>query len=707
MSSEKSPLSQNKKELEAAVKIYETALRDTSCQLEEKIRELSLLRRIVNISVNVFELDLFYRDIVDIILQETRAMNCSFMAADPGSETLYLKTARGRDDSGTYYDIPVPGQRSFTLGEGVSGTAAAQREVILIKDAASDRRFAKWDTEVEVGSLLSAPLVFRDALLGVVNLSHPLSGVFTENSKRLIEIICGIIGPMLGNARMHLETQRRFRSMFEGVPFSIIIIDPDSREIIDCNRFSETCFGYTKQEMMHVKDACDLVHPDYRSRLRKMLTVEHDDNDNLNYVEIPCLLKNGSVKICEANSDIINFMDRRVSRLILVDVSEKKRLTEQLFQSEKLRSLGELAGGVAHDFNNILAAILGRIQLIRMHFTDERLQEAHKDIQGVNITHDLDIIEQAAADGTETVRRIQEFAGSSEHKAEPVLIDVNEIIRDAFEFTRVKWKDMAEADGRTITVETDFSTLEPVSGIASELREVLVNLINNSVDALPAGGSITVETLMRDGYAEIFFRDSGVGIPREIRDKIFDPFFTTKEIGSTGLGLSVSYGIIRRYGGAIEVCGNHEGPGSCFHILLPASHDRPVKKPQPADIVKHNKTSVLLIEDDQCVADTVHDLLTFSGNAVSVFANGEDGIESFRNGHYDAVITDLGMPGISGYDVAKNIKSISPKTPVILITGWKLEITGQQLKDHGIDFLLNKPFQAGELLRILNSLPTY
>ncbi len=232
------------------------------------------------------------------------------------------------------------------------------------------------------------------------------------------------------------------------------------------------------------------------------------------------------------------------------------RITQnQLVQSEKMRALGDIASGVAHDFNNILAVILGRTELL--------LKEA----QGEDVKKWLRVIEQVANDGAQIIRRLQEYTRTGEEKA-PMEIDVNRIIRQVVDMTRHRWKNEAEAKGIKFEVLTELKKVPPLEFDPSELSEVLINMIINAIDALPRGGKIILRSWEKDGSVYISVEDTGAGISEEDKRRIFDPFFTTKGVKGVGLGLSVAYGIITRYGGEISV-ESKLNQGSTFVTKLP------------------------------------------------------------------------------------------------------------------------------------------
>jgi len=225
-----------------------------------------------------------------------------------------------------------------------------------------------------------------------------------------------------------------------------------------------------------------------------------------------------------------------------------------------------MAAGVAHDLNNVLGAILGRAQLIQMG-----LVKKEGDSSGIldeTIQKELRIIEQAAKDGAYTIKKIQEFSRPKTDESLFTLLNVNELLEGAIELLKTKIKDEAEEKGIPIQVQTIKGETGWVMGNSDELQEVLLNIVLNSIDAMPKGGTITLKTRRMNGYVSIEVSDDGMGIPEPIRHRIFDPFFTTKGVQRSGLGLSISYGIIHRHNGEIQV-ESQEGVGTTFVVKLP------------------------------------------------------------------------------------------------------------------------------------------
>jgi signal transduction histidine kinase/CheY-like chemotaxis protein len=375
------------------------------------------------------------------------------------------------------------------------------------------------------------------------------------------------------------------------------------------------------------------------------------------------------------------------------EIAARQQLEEELIKSERLRALGEMSGGVAHDFNNILGAILGRAQLLLQRIMDP---DVRKGIQ---------VIEKAALDGAETVRRIQEFTRVHADHSSFSRVDLNQVIADAIEYTRTRWKDQAEAWGNPIEMHFVPGTLTATLGDPAGLREVFTNLIINAVDAMPGGGTITITTEQKEGALRVQFADSGTGMSEQIRNRVFEPFFTTKGTSGSGLGLSICYGIINRHGGKIDI-DSVKGRGTTFHISLPVRLPEAEEERAGGAGTEPLDADVLVIDDDEMMRTLLGDILRSYGCRVEISSTGRDGMALFGEKHFDVVFTDLGMEDVSGWKVAEQVKKMSPETPVVLISGWGRQLDATQASARGVDHIISKPFRIDDLHRLVHRIVT-
>jgi signal transduction histidine kinase/ActR/RegA family two-component response regulator len=397
--------------------------------------------------------------------------------------------------------------------------------------------------------------------------------------------------------------------------------------------------------------------------------------------------------LCSFASQVsISIENAQLFSVLKQTLKELKQAQDQIIQAEKLKALGEMASGVAHDFNNVLAVILGNIQLL-IHQLDRLSVE--------EIREQLKIIEQSSKDGAETVRRIQEFTGVRRDR-EFISLPLNEIVKEVATITQPRWKDQAQARGIQISLTTQLEEVPFVFGNASELREVLMNMIFNSVDAMREGGQITISTLPQTNWVEVRVSDTGIGMTEEVKKRVFDPFFSTKGVTNSGLGMSVSYGIIKRHGGEILI-ESELGKGTTFILHLPFSDAEEEAAPEVGVPEKELISArILVIDDEDSVRDILSRMLTAKGHRVVSVSGGQEGIEQFKSELFDLVFTDLGMPSVSGWEVGKAVKKINPTVPVAMITGWGMELSREKMTENGIDMIISKPFNLEQVIDLVS-----
>ncbi|MDT4969411.1 MAG: hypothetical protein QOJ64_4148 [Acidobacteriota bacterium] len=373
-------------------------------------------------------------------------------------------------------------------------------------------------------------------------------------------------------------------------------------------------------------------------------------------------------------------------------IAEQERIREQFSQVEKMSALGELASGVAHDFNNTLAGILGRAQLLL------GTREPAK------IENGLKIIIKTAKDGAKTIKRIQDFARQRrDHDFQPV--DMSQLLLDVGEITRPRWKDRAEASNVHISLDLQLRCNALILGDESELREVLVNMVFNAVDAMPDGGTLTLSAQEKDRYVEISVNDTGAGMSEEVRLRIFDPFFTTKGKTGMGLGLAVGYGIIRRHEGIVEV-ESELGVGTSFRIRLPIARGAIKAVPTaelPSIALATSQlfcTRILVVDDEEHVRNLLRDILEKEGCVVSLAEGGREALSIFEREGCDAIFTDVGMPEMSGWELARAVRERDKSVPLAVITGWGEAVGSNERKAAQVDWVVTKPFDTPQIVEI-------
>jgi signal transduction histidine kinase len=362
-------------------------------------------------------------------------------------------------------------------------------------------------------------------------------------------------------------------------------------------------------------------------------------------------------------------------------LAELKSTQQQIIQQERLRALGQMASGIAHDFNNALVPILGFCELLQL--SPDILADKKKS------ANYLETIRIAAQDAASVVGRLREFYRANEEHEKFSPVDLSKLVEQAVNLTKPKWKDQAQAAGATVRVVPELSAVPPIAGEEPALRELLTNLIFNAVDAMPDGGTITIRTRRDGGRVVLEVADTGTGMSEEVRRRCLEPFFSTKGERGTGLGLSMVFGIVQRHGGEIDIR-SAVGKGTTFVITFPPQAAGEVAANFAAAAPLANRAlKVLVVDDEELVRDLLAAALARDGHHVELAEQGVDGLRRFMAGKFDLVVTDKAMPGMSGDQMATAIKQVSPKTPIILLTGFGQFLDKEKIPN--VDVLASKP----------------
>lgn len=349
----------------------------------------------------------------------------------------------------------------------------------------------------------------------------------------------------------------------------------------------------------------------------------------------------------------------------------------------RMETLGRMTMGIAHDFNNLLSGILGHVTLMNSELAGANLE--------IDLSEHLQTIEQAANDGAALINKIQRYI-RQEKQAAFELIDLTGLIQDCMVLTRPYWYNEPRRLGIAINLEFRSTETPPILGSATELRDVFVNLLLNAVQAMPDGGQITITPLIEEDMVRIRFSDSGTGMTEAVRTRIFEPLFTTKGDQGTGMGLSVVFGVMHEHEGTIEV-ESKLGKGTTFTLSFPVAGSTV----DPTAVIDVSGTDhvvrVLVVDDEEMVLKVVDRLLTLKGHAVRSVMSGVDAMNVLEEETYDIIITDQGMPEMSGRDLARKVRSQFSDLPIILLTG----DTDLKVDKNDISRVITKPFQINDL----------
>jgi signal transduction histidine kinase len=367
-------------------------------------------------------------------------------------------------------------------------------------------------------------------------------------------------------------------------------------------------------------------------------------------------------------------------------LSQLKATQGQMVQQERLHAFSEMAGGVVHDFNNALMAVVGYSEILLRR---PELLNDHK-----TVLEYLKTMNTAGRDASQVVTRLRDFYRPREQTDIFESLDFNALLEQIVPLTQPKWKNQALARGCTVSLRLELQKVPPISGNPAELRELLTNLVFNAVDAMPAGGVITLRTRSEDRQVVVEVADTGTGMTPEVRERCLEPFFSTKQDSGTGLGLSMVFGTIQRHEGMLEI-DSEVGKGTTFRIRLP----RRVATFAAAEgaVEKLDRSLHVLVADDEEVSrDVVCKYLMGQGHTVAIAKDGCEALEKCMSGHFDLFIVDGSMPGMTGPQVASVLQRMNITQPLILLTG----SSGVVVKDsaaEGIALVLHKPVTEYEL----------
>jgi PAS domain S-box-containing protein len=501
------------------------------------------------------------------------------------------------------------------------------------------------------------------------------------------------------------ETEERFRTMFESAPTATVLFGVDGA-VMTANRSALSLLGYEQDEveLMHKNS---ISHPDDSEEAARLFgELTRGDMDAYRR-EARFVTKDGRTVVTHLAVALVRDADGKPDFAIAMaeDVTDRKQLEEQLLQSQKLEAIGRLAGGVAHDFNNMLTAIGGYAAFALDHAED-----------GSPLRSDLDEIMKATDRAAKLTRQLLAF--SRKQVLTPELLNLNGIV--------VEMQSMLKPlIGEDIILTTQLDpALGPIEADPGQLHQVVMNLVVNARDAMPDGGNLVIETANADveeigdgsiepgRYVTLTVRDAGEGIDEETLGQIFEPFFTTKEAGKgTGLGLATVYGIVKQSGGYLEV-DSEVGVGSAFTIHLRRVDDARPHRPEPAPpppapadhSPRRGAKRVLVVEDEEVVRRLVRQVLEGEGYEVLVAQDGEAAIEIAERNTIDLLLTDLSMPNVGGRELAERLRASLPGLRVVYMSGYiEDELTGALPPATSF---LSKPFTFSELTEKVRDLMT-
>ncbi|MCD6297123.1 MAG: response regulator, partial [Deltaproteobacteria bacterium] len=489
------------------------------------------------------------------------------------------------------------------------------------------------------------------------------------------------------------QSEQRYRFLVENVLFGLFICEMSSGRFLFLNQRLREIFGYGTDEELDMS-IWDAINPDEHNLMKKRVEAKIKGklppSDSGIYTAIK---KDGSHFRVEINASPVTYQGILAMQGVVVDVTEKEVLENQLQQAQKMEAIGTLAGGIAHDFNNLLMAIQGNSSLMLL------------DIDSGHPHHEkLKNIEQYVRRGADLTKQLLGFARGGKYEVRPT--DLNELLMMSSKmFGRTK---------KEITIQSKYQEgLWTVEIDQGQIEQVLLNLYVNAWQAMPGGGNLFIQTenvtldetyakLFKVGpgkYVKIIVMDTGVGMDASTSQRVFDPFFTTKEMGrGTGLGLASAYGIIKNHGGIIYVY-SEIGEGTTFNIYLPASEKEITKEKVPHEDLLRATGTILLVDDEEMIIDVGEQMLERLGFEVLIARNGKEATEVYEKNRnrIDIVVLDMIMPGMGGGETYDKLKENNPDIKVLLSSGYSINGRATEILDRGCNGFIQKPFDIEKL----------
>jgi two-component system, cell cycle sensor histidine kinase and response regulator CckA len=486
-------------------------------------------------------------------------------------------------------------------------------------------------------------------------------------------------------------SEERYRSLVTFLPLGIVV--QSHGRLVYLNPAAVELLGAGGESELLGRAGVELVDPDDRDAWSECVS-RAIAGSPVGPWEARLVRTDGSTLLAEAFALPLVYEDQPATLTILQDVTARKaaEVDRELFlRGERLRSLGQLASGVAHDLNQSLGLVVGYGELAAA-----ALGQPEPDLALVR--DQLRVLLRAAQDGGETVKRLLAFArGRAGTRVEHV--ELESVLRDVAQLTEPRWRDVAEAEGRRINVHVETDGRPIVQGDAAALREALTNLVFNALDALPEGGTITLRAVEQRSAVLLEVVDTGHGMSPEVSARVFEPYFTTKGERGSGLGLAIVFGIVEQHGGAIDVA-SEPGKGTRFCLSFPRAGEPAPAPPSRRQVEEPGRAlRILVVDDEPSLGRLAAHILGSHGHQVTVELSAERALEHLANAPFDLVVSDLGLgTGMNGWDLAAQVRERWPGSGFVLVTGWGAALELAEARLRGVQAIVAKPYRAAELL---------
>ncbi|HEY3107529.1 MAG TPA: ATP-binding protein, partial [Chloroflexota bacterium] len=596
-------------------------------------------------------------------------------------------------------------------GQGAVGLAFERHEPVVVGDYARWKEAPPDLVECGLRATIAVPLLLGERAIGTLAVGYRTAQQLTAEQVRVLTLLAALIAPTLEATRCYAEAERtreqarretaQTSAILSQMADAVLVVDREGRVTL-ANPAASELFGLAVDRLVGLApDAQPWVGYDAVGRqispeewpLVRALRGERGGG------EYRVVGADGREHWVWSTAVPLRDSDGEIQGAVLVahDVTARQTAAEraqQLVENEKLRALGQMASGVAHDLNQSLGMVVGHSELALRAVDQGGAKPA-------DLRDSLNTVLRAAMDGADSVKRLLTFVRTAP-EGEAEAAEVASVLREVAQLTAPRWRDAAQAEGRPISLHVEADGDTTIAASPASLREALTNLVFNAVDALPQGGLIRLSVRRRGDGVEVDVSDSGVGMSPEVQRRIFEPFFTTKGERGTGVGLSTVFAIVQRYGGKIEVQ-SAPGRGTTFRLRFPARVATEAASPavevsQPA--VKPLR--VLAVDDEPGLGRIVELMLAREGHRVEVVQSGESAVACLEQGEFDLVISDIGMgAGMNGWELAAIVRQRWPEVRFLLATGWGAAIDPDEARQRGVEAVIAKPYRLADLRKAI------
>jgi PAS domain S-box-containing protein len=645
--------------------------------LGRRTAEIQALEEIAEAALTIGDPDALLGTMVAVAARVFDADAAAILLLDEDGRGLRGRVATGLGGDVRHVSMPAD--------TGAAAIALRTQAPVLVPDgAAADPRVA--NPAIRAGgfrSLMVAPLVVGGAAIGVLEVARRERRL-DPRADRLLRIVADRIAVTMEHARLQAES-RELADVVRRIGEGVLVTDGDD-VVVFANRAFAEMVG-VPAEALRGRRWTEMLAT---SQDVAALTVQM--RQPAWQGEVLLLTGGGDPRPVLVSLSTATAAAGAVQRIgVFRDVSREHELRFRLIREQKFRTLGSLAAGVAHNINTRLTPVLGWTEMLL-----ERLA-ADEPIERRELVHALRVISQGAADSVETVRRLQDYARPARVRG-PEAVQLPDVLEQLLALTRPQWDNEAARRGVRYEIDLKAEPAPMILAVASEIREALLNILENALAAMPAGGRLTLHVRGEGDRAVVSITDTGRGMSAEVQRLAFEPFFTTRASeGGSGLGLTLAQEICHRYRGSIGVT-SREGVGTTFTLSFPAIG---ADAARPSALVPSlDPLRILAVEDEPEVLDVLRAMLVAGGHTVITAASGREALELFAREPVDLVVTDLGMPGMTGLGLAEALKQ-RRGVPVVLLTGWADELDPAHARH--VDVVLAKPITRERLVRGLAS----